>query len=424
MPSSIGITTKLPKRPKKGLKVIFLDTGEAAGLDLAAGFTQAAKSLGWKPTILNYSAADPGAAVQSAINEGFKYIASASISLASITPQAAEMKAKHIAFFEAYENDVPKFKANALYGQSSSPAQVVVEGKMIADQMTTDSGGSGVNALYVTLPLYPVLTAQGTAAAAELAKNCSNCSLTNLPITVPEFVGGQIPALIVGYLQSHPTTNYVYFSFQDMYPGVYAALQTANLLGQVKLIGTEGEQAQLADVVNGRDLAWSILPENEVMWVVVDWMARLSEGVLTQKNMSEGNLPMYLANSKGLANLTLANMAGNVPAGVWGGPTNYQRQFKELWRVVTVQAPRVVVSRITGVAVPGRRVVMRVLGSNFSGTPKVTSNAAGTTVRVARTRSSVLSLLVTTRAGTGKGVHLLTIRFSNGQVRKIRYNVS
>ena len=87
-------------------------------------------------------------------------------------------------------------------------------------------------------------------------------------------------------------------------------------------------------------------------------------------------------------------------------------------------APHVVVSRITGVAVSGRRVVMRVLGSNFSGTPKVTSNAAGTTVRVAKTSSSVLSLLVTTRAGTGKGVHLLTIRFANGQVRKIRYNVS
>lgn len=333
VPSKIGITAMLPRRPKKGIKVILLDTGEASGLDLAAGFTQAAKALGWKPTILNYSAADPGAAVQSAINEGYKYIASASISLASITPQVAEMKAKHIAFFESYENDVPRFKANALYGQASNPAQVVMEGKIIADQMITDSGG-GVNALYVTLPLYPVLTAQGNAAAAELARNCSNCTLTSLPITVQEFVGGQIPALVVGYLQSHPTTNYVYFAFQDMYPGVYAALQTANLLGQVKLIGTEGEQAQLADVLNGRDLAWSILPENEVMWVVVDWMARLSEGVLTQKNMSEGNLPMYLANSKGLANLTIANMAGNVPAGVWGGPTNYQIQFKKLWRVI------------------------------------------------------------------------------------------
>jgi len=88
------------------------------------------------------------------------------------------------------------------------------------------------------------------------------------------------------------------------------------------------------------------------------------------------------------------------------------------------QPPKVVASRITGVAVPGRRVAMRVLGSNFSGTSKVTSNAAGTTVRVAKTSGSVLNLLVTTRVGTRKGVHLLTIRFANGQVAKIRYNVS
>jgi len=82
-----------------------------------------------------------------------------------------------------------------------------------------------------------------------------------------------------------------------------------------------------------------------------------------------------------------------------------------------------VVSRITGVAVPGRRVVMRVLGSNFSGNPEITSNAAGTTVRLAKTSSRVLTLLVTSRAGTGKGVHLLTIGFATGQVLKIRYNV-
>ena len=87
-------------------------------------------------------------------------------------------------------------------------------------------------------------------------------------------------------------------------------------------------------------------------------------------------------------------------------------------------ALHVVASQITGVAVPGRRVVMRVLGSNFYGTPKVTSSAAGTRVRVARTNSDVLTLLVTTRAGTGKGVHTLTMRFAQGQVRKIRYNVS
>ena len=31
---------------------------------------------------------------------------------------------------------------------------------------------------------------------------------------------------------------------------------------------------------------WSVLPEPYVMWVVVDWMARLSESVLTPASLS------------------------------------------------------------------------------------------------------------------------------------------
>ena len=85
---------------------------------------------------------------------------------------------------------------------------------------------------------------------------------------------------------------------------------------------------------------------------------------------------------------------------------------------------KVVVSRIAGVAVPGKQVALRALGSNFYGEPKVTSNAAGTSVRVTKVGSSSLTLLVKSKAGTRKGVYTLIIRFSRGQVAKIRYNVN
>lgn len=83
----------------------------------------------------------------------------------------------------------------------------------------------------------------------------------------------------------------------------------------------------------------------------------------------------------------------------------------------------VVVSRITGVAVPGKQVVMHALGSNFYGTPTVTSNAAGTRIRLTKASSSVLTLLVKSPAGARKGVKTLTMRFAQGQVVKIKYNV-
>lgn len=123
MPTSIGVNVPLKKVPPRGVKVIFLNTANASAVALDPGFTQAAQALGWKPTIVTYSASDPGAAVQTAIDEGFKYIASASISLSQITPQLAEIKADHIAFFEAYTADTPGFKNRVLRRGTESPGR-------------------------------------------------------------------------------------------------------------------------------------------------------------------------------------------------------------------------------------------------------------------------------------------------------------
>jgi ABC-type nitrate/sulfonate/bicarbonate transport system substrate-binding protein len=84
---------------------------------------------------------------------------------------------------------------------------------------------------------------------------------------------------------------------------------------------------------------------------------------------------------------------------------------------------KVVVSRIAGTAVRGKSVTIRALGAFFYGTPKVTSNAAGTTVQVVKIESGALDLLVKTRAKVAKGTHLLTFRFAQGQVVKIKYKV-
>jgi hypothetical protein len=81
--------------------------------------------------------------------------------------------------------------------------------------------------------------------------------------------------------------------------------------------------------VNGQEAMWSILPEPYVMWVVVDWMARLSEGVLTPSSLS--------ATDEGVAFIvdTAAKASGQLSAngGNWPGPANYQAQFEKLWQV-------------------------------------------------------------------------------------------
>ncbi len=327
-PTDIAETVPLPHAPAKGIKVAFLTCPAASCSLLNSGFTSAAQALGWDPTVITYSSATPGQAFQQAINEGYKYIVSTSVTLSEITPEVQEAKAKGIALFEGYVPDTPQGTSNGLYGVVADQASSVAGGALMGDWIEANSQGHA-NVVYVSLPLYPSLVGEGQGAQQELAKLCSSCSFSTLPVTVNQLTAGQVPSAIVSYVQAHPSTNYVYLSFQDLDPGLVAALRAANLLGKVKVIGTQGEAAQLQEVQNGTETMWSVLPEPYEMWVIVDWMARQSEGVLNQAALSAGNAAeVFFVQDAAQAKAQLAADGGN-----WPGPANYEKDFKALWHV-------------------------------------------------------------------------------------------
>ncbi len=327
-PTSIPATNPLPHAPAKGVKVAFLTCSAAACSLLNPGFTAAAKALGWNPTVITYNAATPGQAVQQAIDAGYKYIATTSITLSTITPQVQEAKAKGIALFGAYTDDTPGGTQNGLYGVAQNGAGDLKTGAMMADWVIANSGGHA-NAVYVDIPLYPSLVGQGQGAQAEFSKLCPGCSFATLPVSVTQLGSGQVPAAIVAYLRSHPSVNYLYLSFQDLDGGVAPAIKAAGLAGKVKIVGTEGQASQLQEVVNGQEAMWSVLPEPYVMWVVVDWMARLSEGVLTPTSLSATDEGVaFIVDTPAKATAQLSANGGN-----WPGPANYQTQFEKLWQV-------------------------------------------------------------------------------------------
>jgi len=327
-PADIPATTPLPSAPKKGVKVAFLTCSAAACSLLNPGFTAAAKALGWDPAVITYNSATPGQAVQQAIDAGYKYIATTSIALSTITPQVQEAKAKGVALFGAYTDDTPGGAQNGLYGVAQNGAGDLKTGAMMADWLIANSGGHA-NVVYVDIPLYPSLVGQGKGAEAEFSKLCSGCAFATLPVSVTQVGAGQVPAAIVAYLRSHPDVNYVYLSFQDLDAGVAGAIRAAGLAGKVKIIGTEGQASQLQEMVNGQEAMWSILPEPYVMWVVVDWMARLSENALSPSSLSATDEGVaFIVDTPAKASAQLKANGGN-----WPGPANYQSQFKQLWHV-------------------------------------------------------------------------------------------
>jgi ribose transport system substrate-binding protein len=327
-PADIPIKTALPKAPKKGIKVAFLSCSAAACSLLNPGFEAAAKALGWQPKVITYDSAQPGQALQQAINAGYKYIATTSITLNTITPQVRAAQAKGVALFGAYTGDKPQGKTNGLYGVAQNFDASVKSGKLIAAWTIVDSH-SAAHALYVDLPIYPTLEAQGDAAKAEYAADCPSCSYDKLGLSVNQLGAGQGPSAIVTYLKGHPKINYVYMSFQDLDNGVAAALKSAGLASKVKIVGTEAQTAQLKSMIAGTEAAWSVLPEPYVMWTVVDWMARLSEGVLNQAALdATASGVQFMVDTPAQAQQQLTANGGE-----WPGPKNYQAQFEALWHV-------------------------------------------------------------------------------------------
>jgi hypothetical protein len=77
-----------------------------------------------------------------------------------------------------------------------------------------------------------------------------------------------------------------------------------------------------------------------------------------------------------------------------------------------------------GVAHLGKRSKVTISGTHFYGQPKVTSNNPGVKVATAGDSGKTLTLWITSKKTSKKGVHTLTIRFKNGESTHVKYNTT
>jgi hypothetical protein len=80
------------------------------------------------------------------------------------------------------------------------------------------------------------------------------------------------------------------------------------------------------------------------------------------------------------------------------------------------------ISGVSGTILTGRTSTFIITGTGFYGRPTITSNAAGTTAVVTHDTGKVLTVRVTVRAGTRRGVHTFTITLANGTSVQLRYS--
>ena len=325
-PTEIPVKEPLPKKPAHK-NVIWLACGLPACQGyLSAGYKNAAAALGWGFEQINYDTLKAAEGVQQALNKNPDYIFITGIPPAAFEAQAKEAIKKGIPIFSGFDTTPPEPEKNGIYTQYAN-----YPGYEVATQLgawvINDSEGKG-KAVMVSIGEYPILTKQVEEAEKFLGKECPECGIETIDVTVEDVGEGKVPAKIVAFLQSHPETEYVWFTFGDLATGVYPALQAAGLNESVKLLGAQANKVINTELSKGNYAAWNTQAQELGGWLAMDSAARISEDLPLEPYEETGNLPTWVIDSPEVADELL-----EFPEGEWPGPEGFQEQFEELWQV-------------------------------------------------------------------------------------------
>jgi ribose transport system substrate-binding protein len=322
-PAEIQVTAALPKTPPKGKRVIFLQCELPACERYVPGVEDAAAALGWSAEVQVFKNANPGAGLQQAIVARPDYIAITGIPTAAIAPQLEAADEAGIPVISCATPDEP---APGGY-TAQCGGTLEVDADYVGRWVVNDSGGDA-DVVAVTIPQFPVLNTETDWFKTKFEGICSSCSFDQLDVTVQDVAGGAVAQKLVAYLQSHPDTDYVYFTFNDLTRGVPPALKAAGLSDKVKLVGAAGD-ASIMKEIGDEQAAWTIAPNVYSAWVVFDAMARLSVGEQLSGEYASSIYasPTWVVDSAESARLL-------EPTGYdWLGPEGFDEQFKRLWQV-------------------------------------------------------------------------------------------
>ncbi len=321
----IGVTIPLTGTPEPKT-IAWLECELESCPYITAGMEEATAALGWELVVISSESANPAPYMQQAIDQGVDFIASSGLSPALYEEQAAAAAAAGIPILSVYDTTPPDPENSGIYTQFGDTSFVEKTGPLMANWAIVDSGGTA-NILIVSIPDFPVLVAETDAFKAELEANCSSCEYTELNITIPQLVGGEVPSAVASQLQANGDIDYAFFSFGSLPFGVTEALSSAGLLEQVTVYGQDFSAFGLQEIVDGTMGAWAANPKGYSGWLMVDAAARISLGMDLEEERSAASLPAFIVEDAATAQAILDDTAGD-----WY-PEGTAEAFKALWGV-------------------------------------------------------------------------------------------
>lgn len=315
VPESIGITEALSEAPPEDIKLATVACDAPGCTVFLEAAAEASEVLGWSH--------------QSFVTTGAPEDIVAQFDLAFDTDPDAIMTSGldratlGTALEKAEELGIPV--VNSAVPDEVAPPYVAIpvglpvferNGELLGNYLVAHSGGDA-NVLIFNTSLFPILDAAAQKVASTIEDTCPDCTVSFSEFAI-EDVGNTLPGRVVSELQQNPDVEYVVFTDGGFATGVPAALQGASLT-DVQIAGVIIQQANLENIRNGSELAWTGYSSIMQAWYGVDAFARHFAG---DEQISDD---LYAA--------TQIVTVDTAPDGdEWLVP-NYQDQFAELWQV-------------------------------------------------------------------------------------------
>ena len=321
-PTTIPVSAALPSAPPKGKTVLFLQCEEVECTFEGTGVKAAAAALGWNYKVLNYQAANPATLV-TALMAGLQYHPVAAF-FAGVPQEAWQsvQKAYQAAgaiLVDNFLDAVPS--GTAVVPGRAYQSDMTALGTVLADEQIADSGGATANSLIVNVPTYDVFGPLVTAYKAVLAKACPACQTTEVNVTLPQMLAGDLNAAVVSAAKRVAGVKYIVStngSFTDQLP---QALKAAGLGGKFKIISGQGVALDQQNVLDGSQLATVSSPLTLSGWQDVDIAVRHVMHLPIPSG--DQDVPWVL--------LTKSNIG--TPENSFDRPLDYATQFEKLWHV-------------------------------------------------------------------------------------------
>jgi ribose transport system substrate-binding protein len=317
MPTEINAKEPLKGAPPAGKSLIMLGTNDPNNQKLQKSLKELAALAKWNYDVVSYDPANSAtfnAAIDTAITKKADYIAEAGIPLTPAMIKKVQDAGSKWVLTSVHPAEVK----DPIIVNSNAYANDELMGKVLANFFITDSKGKG-NVVIEHVPAYPILKGFVDGFQNEVKANCPDCKVKIQEITIPDLTAGKVPSVMVGALRSNPDADYVAFDVGPFASGFDAALAAAGLSGKVKVIGQAADEAGIAALKTGKQLAWTGYDPVYSTYVMMDSMLRHSLGMPIDAEAS-GVQPTQILTKENIGDVT-----------TWTAPPDALDQYKKLW---------------------------------------------------------------------------------------------